>query len=77
MLNSSEDEDEEDPLGAELEEREQEIREMARMGLRINEGFERTESEEAANETICNGNSDSDSKLAASPLVRGLKEGDD
>lgn len=52
MLNSSEDEDEEEALGAELEEREQEIRGMARMGLKINEGLERIESEEAANETI-------------------------
>lgn len=46
ILNSNG--DEEEALGAELEEREQEMRGMARMGLRIKEGLERMESEESA-----------------------------
>lgn len=50
MLNSNE--DEEEALGVELDESEHEIRGMARMRLKINEGFERNESEEDANETI-------------------------
>ena len=52
MLNSNEDEDEEEALGLELDESEHEMRGMARMGLKINEGFERSKSEEDANETI-------------------------
>lgn len=52
MLNSNEDEDEEEALGVELEESEHEMRGMARMGLRINEGFERNENEVDANETM-------------------------